>query len=161
MNAVAQPVYQFRPEDRPLLPGGPFSPPHPPLRRLGYGAVGVLAGISATFGNALVSVDVANLAGALGLYVAQASLLPAIYVAMIATTNLVLIKARTQFGIPRTTQALLILYIAAGLAQFILPGFGSTVAVRAASGMAAAALIALSVFYLLQVFPPKARPASS
>src|SRR5262245_60560352 len=160
MNAVAEPVYQFRAEERPLLPGGPFSPSHPPLRRLGYGAVGVLAGIAATFGNALFNVDVANLAGSLGLYVAQASVLPAVYIAMTATTNLVLIKARAQFGIPRTVHALLIVYIAAALAQFVFPGFASAVAVRAASGMAAAALIALSVFYLLQALPPKARPAA-
>lgn len=160
MNAVAEPVYQFKAEERPLFPGGPFSPTHPPLRRLGYAAVGVLAGIGATFGNALVNVDVASLAGSLGLYAAQASLLPAIYIAMTASTNLVLIKARIQFGIPRTVQALLLIYIVAGLAQFVLPGFASAIAVRAASGMAAAALIALSVFYLLQVFPPKARPAA-
>jgi hypothetical protein len=160
MNTVAEPVYQFRPEDRPTLAGGPFAPPHPPLRRLGYGAVGLLAGIAATFGNALVNVDVASLAGSLGVFVAEASLLPAIYIAMNASTNLLLIKARIQLGIPRTTQALLILYIAAGLAQFVFTGLAAAVAVRAASGMAGAALITLSVFYLLQVFPPKARPVA-
>jgi len=157
---LAEPVYQFRPEDRPFLPGGPFAPPHPPLRRLGYGVLGVLAGVAATFGNALVNVDVANLGGALGLYVAQASLLPAVYIAIFASTNLVLVKARIQFGIPRTVHALLGVYIAAGFAQFVFPGFASAVAMRAANGMAAAALIALSIFYLLQVFPPKARPAA-
>ena len=160
MNAVAEPVYEFRPEDRPIAQGGPFAPPHPPLRRAGYGAIGVAAAIGASFGNALVSVDLGSLAGSLGLYVAEASLLTAFFVAMNASTNLILIKARIQFGIPRTTQVLLLVYIAAGLAQFVFTGFASAVAVRAASGMAAAVLIALSVFYLLQVFPPKARPAA-
>jgi len=160
MNSVVEPTYQFKPEDRPLLPGGPFAPPHPPLRRLGYAVIGLLSGVAATFSNALVNVDVANLAGSLGLYVAEASLLPAIFVAMSASTNLLLVKARIQFGIPNTTGALLFLYIVLGLAQFAFPGFASAVAVRAASGMAAGALIAFCIFNLLQVFPPKLRPAA-
>src|SRR4030095_425655 len=101
------PVYQFRPEDRPVMPGGPFAPPHPALRRLGYGAIGLLAAVAAPFSNALVNVDAASLAGSLGLYVAQAVLLPTIFFAMNASTNLMLVKARIQFGIPRTTQTLL------------------------------------------------------
>jgi MFS family permease len=157
---LAEPAYQFRPEDRPVMPGGPFAPPHPALRRLGYGAIGLLAAVAATFSNALVNVDAASLAGSLGLYVAQAVLLPTIFFAMNASTNLMLVKARIQFGIPRTTQALLAVYIVAGLAQFLFAGFVPALVVRAASGMAAAALITLSVFYLLQVFPPKARPAA-
>src|SRR5262245_6330789 len=155
---LAEPIYQFRPEDRPTLAGGPFAPPHPPLRRLGYGAIGVLAGIASTFDNALVNVDVASLAGSLGLYVAEASLLPAMFFAMNASTNLMLIKARVQFGIPGTLNALLVLYIAIGLAQFVFPGYASALAIRAASGLAAGALITFAVFNLLQVFPPKARP---
>src|SRR5262249_10632925 len=100
MSAVAEPGYPFRPEDRPIVAGGPFTPPHPPLRRLGYGLIGLLAGVAASFGNALVNVDVPYLAGSLGLYVAEASLLTAFYVAMNASTNLMLVKARVQFGIP-------------------------------------------------------------
>src|SRR5262245_41924301 len=158
MNAVAEPVYPFRPEDRPAMAGGPFAPPHPPLRRLGYAAIGVLAGIAATFDNALVNVDSASLAGSAGLYVAEMSLLPAMYYAMNGSTNLVLIKARIRFGIPATLNALLMLYIAVGLAQFVFPGFAASLAVRAASGLAAGALTTFAVFNLLQVFPPKARP---
>src|SRR5262245_6218907 len=161
MNLAEPPVvYQFRPEDRPVMPGGPFAPPHPPMRRLGYGAVAVLAGIASTFDNALVNTNVASLAGSLGFFVAEASVLPAIFFAMNASTNLLLIKARIQLGIPRTVYALLILYIAVGLAQFFFTGFAAAVAVRAASGMAAGALIAVTIFYLLQVFPPKLRPAA-
>ena len=152
--------YQFRPEERPLLAGGPFSPPHPLLRRLGYGAIGVLCGIAASFDNALVNVNLPSLVGSAGLDIALASLLPAVYFAMNASTNLLLIKARIQFGIPRTAVALLVLYIAAGLAQFVFTGFASAVAVRAASGMFGGALISMSIFYLLQVFPPKAKPAA-
>jgi len=130
------------------------------MRRLGYAAVGLLCGVAATFDNALVNVNVASLAGSIGLDVVQASLLPAIFYAMNASTNLLLIKGRIQFGIPRTVLTLLALYIAAGLAQFVFTGFASAVAVRAASGMVGGALVTLSIFYLLQVFPPKLKPAA-
>src|SRR5262249_55876714 len=160
MNLAEPPVYEFRPEDRPVLPGGPFAPPHPALRKLGYGAVAVLAGVASTFDNALVNTNVASLAGSLGFYVAEASVLPAIFFAMNASTNLLLIKARIQLGVPRTVYALLGLYIVAGLAQFFFTGFAAAVTVRAASGMAGGALIALRIFFLLQGFPPQLRPAA-
>jgi len=150
--------YQFAPEERPLIPGGPFSPPHPLHRRMAYGAVGLATGIAATFPNGLVTVNVPNLSGPLGVYVAQASLLPAIYVAMNATGNLSLVKARIQFGIFPVTNFLLLLYAGLGLLQILLPGFIMAVLVRAASGVTAAGLTTLTIYYFLQVFTPKTRP---
>jgi len=90
--------------------------------------------------------------------VAEASWLPAIYVAMNATANLSLIKARIQFGVFPVTNALLMIYAIVGLLQIPFPGFASAALVRAASGMAAAGLITLTIYYMLQVFPPKLRP---
>ncbi|GAB3256737.1 hypothetical protein [Chitinimonas naiadis] len=150
--------YQFAPDEQPMFPGSPYSPRHPHLRRVGYGLVALLMGVCATLGNALVTVNVGNLSGALGIYAAEASLLPAIYVAMNACANLMLIKARTQFGIPSVTSGLLVVYILATLAQILLPGFASALLVRAASGMAAAGLTTMTIYNLLQAMPPKVRP---
>lgn len=150
--------YQFAPEERPAFPGSPFVPAHPLGRRLAYGAVGICIGIAATFGNALVNVNVANLSGTLGLYVTEASWLPAIYVAMNATANLSLIKARIRFGIFPVTNALLMLYAVIGLSQILFPGFASAVLVRVACGITAAGLTTLTIYYMLQVFPAKLRP---
>jgi hypothetical protein len=158
MSAAAGSDYHFLPEERPLLPGAPFVPAHPWGRRLAYGAVGICVGIASTFGNALVNVNVANLSGPLGLYVAEASWLPAIYVAMNATANLSLIKARIQYGVFPVTNALLVIYAIVGLLQIPFPGFASAALVRAASGITAAGLLTLGIYYLLQVFPPKLRP---
>ncbi|HET7085400.1 MAG TPA: MFS transporter [Rhizomicrobium sp.] len=151
-------LYQFAPDERPLLPGGPFSPAHPLARRLAYGAIAVVLGVADTFTNALTNVNVPYLAGPLGVYVAQASLLPAIFVAMNATGNLSLVKARIQFGIPRVTNFLLLLYAGLGLLQIPFPGFATAVLVRAACGLTAACLTTMTIYYLMQVFPPKARP---
>jgi len=160
MSRPPSPAYEFAPEERPLFPGSPYSPQHPRLRRLGYAAIAVVMAIAATLGNALVSVNLPNLSGALGVYVAQASLLPAAYVAMNACANLMLIKARQQFGIPAVTHTLLVVYAAAGLLQFVVPGFGTALLVRAVSGMTAGGLTTMAIYNMLQVVPPAKRPAA-
>ncbi|MBU1375072.1 MAG: MFS transporter [Alphaproteobacteria bacterium] len=152
--------YVFAPEERPLFPGSPYSPRHTTQRRIGYALVAVLMAIVASLGNALVTVNIPNLAGALGVYTVEASLLPAAFVAMNACANLLLIKARQQFGIPAITHTLLVIYAAAALAQMIIPGFGMALVVRGVSGMAAAGLTTMTIYCLLQVVPPAKRPAA-
>ena len=121
--------------------------------------MGLLIGTCSTFPNALVSANVANLPGALDSYVAQLSWLPAIYVAMNASANLTLVKARAQFGIPAVTLCLLLLYALAGLAQLVNPTFVAAVVARAINGMMAAALVSLGIYYLLQAVTPKPAPS--
>jgi len=154
----ASDAYAFTAEERPLFPGSPYSPPHPMPRRLAYVGVGLVTGVSSTFPNALVTVNVPNLAGELGVYVAQLSWLPAVYVAFNATANLSLVKARAQFCIPQVTHALLLSYLLAGLLQLAWPTFTAALLVRAVNGVTGAALITMSIYYLLQALPPKMRP---
>lgn len=148
----------FRPEERPLFAGSPFSPAHPAGRRLGYFAIGMFLGVASTFCNALTTVNTGNIAGPIGLYAAEAGALPAIYVALNASANLTLVKARAQFGIPQVTSFFLSLYVLMGLAQFATSGFWATAALRASSGMAAGALVTVGVYYLMQALPPKVKP---
>ena len=152
--------YKFAPEEHPLLPGSPYSPAHPAWRRGVYAVVGLQAAITATLGNALISTNVPNLAGSLGEYVAVVAILPAFYVAMNATGNLSIVKARIQWGIPAVTLGALGLYAFTALLQLVFPNLGFAIATRAANGLAAAALITVSIYYLFQVFPPKLRPAA-
>ena len=154
----AAPPYAFGPDERPLFPGSPYSPHHPLARRVGYGLVAVVTALAATLGNALVTVNVPNLSGALGLYPAQAALLPAAYVAMNASANLLLIKARQQFGIPAVTHALLTAYAAAALLQFVAHGLWPALLIRAVSGMTAAGLTTMTIYNFLQTVPPAKRP---
>src|SRR5271154_7641294 len=135
--------YQFAPDERPAFVGSPFSPQHPSWRRAMYACVALLTGLCSTFPNALVTVNVGSISGSLGLYVAQASWLPAIYVAMNATGNLTLIKARAQFGIPAVMYALLTGYAVAALLQLAFPSFASAIVIRAINGMTSAALVTL------------------
>lgn len=150
--------HMFRPEERPMFAGSPFSPAHPGRRRLAYLAVGLFLGATSTFGNALTTVNSGYIAGPLGLFAAEAAALPAVYVAMNASANLTLVKARAQFGIPEVTGIALLFYALAGLWQFAMPGFAAAVLMRAVSGMEAAALITLGIYYLMQALPSKAKP---
>jgi hypothetical protein len=147
------PDYQFAPEDHPLIPGSPYSPLHPFPRRVCYALIALLLGITSTTGNALVTVNIPNLAGTLGLYVYQATLLPAIFVAMNACSNLVMVKSRIQFGIPATVRTFLILFACTALLQFVIPNFAAAVVQRASSGLMAGALTSLTIYYLFQVIP--------
>src|SRR5262245_56645364 len=160
MAGMAEPAYQFTPAEYPLLPGGPYSPTHAPWRRAAYAGVAVVTGTSATLGNALISTNVPSLAGSHGEYAATVQLLPAIYVAITASANLLLVKSRIHWGIPAVTQGVLALYAVVASLQLAFPSLALAVATRAASGLTAAALIAHTIFYLLQVFPPKLRPAA-
>lgn len=152
--------YDFAPEERPALPGSPFSPRHSAGRRVAYAGTALLCGLSATFCNGLFTTNAPALAGALGLTIVQASLLPAVYVAFNAAANLLLVKARIQFGIPIVTLSLLFVYMVAALWQIFVPNYGSAILVRAAAGLAGAALTTMTIYNLFQVFPAKARPAA-
>ena len=151
-------AHSFRPEERPLFAGSPFSPSHPGRRRLAYFAIGLFFGASSTFGNALTTVNSGSIAGGLSLYAAEAAALPAIYVAMNASANLSLVKARAQFGIPEVSCFFLAIYAVVGIGQFFFSGFAAAAMMRAASGMAAASLITIGIYYLMQALPPKAKP---
>jgi hypothetical protein len=147
--------YWFSPEERHVLPGAPFKLSHPLRRSVAYAGVGIATGIASTFGNSLISVNVVNLSGSLGLDLTEANWLLAIYYAMIATANLTLVKARVQFGIPNATFGLLAAYAVIGLLQIPFPGFLTAAMTRAICGLSAGMLIALSLFYLVQAFPGK------
>jgi hypothetical protein len=151
-------TYQFSPDELPRTPGSPYTPRHSVPRRVVYALVGCLVGTVTTFPNALVSVNVATISGSLGLYVAQATWLPALYYAMNASANLTLVKARVQFGIPVVTLTLLSCYAIADVIQLVFPCFATAALVRIVNGLTAAALVTLSSHYFLQVFPPKLRP---
>jgi len=150
--------YVFTPADRPTLPGSPYVPEHPGSRRFAYGLIAIVVALAATLGNALVTVNLSNLAGGLSLYQAEVSWLPALYVAFNATANLTLIKARIQFGVLRVTYVLLGGYVVMLGWQLLAPSFGAEMAVRAASGLCASGLTTLTVYNLLQAAPAKLRP---
>ena len=149
--------WTFAEHERPALPGSPASPEHPGARRLAYAAIGTLLGITGGLGTALVSVNTTTLQGSLGLDPAEIAWLPTAYVMTNVSVNLLLIKFRQQYGLRPFAMIFLGLYAALTLAHLFVHGFGSAIAVRAASGMAGAAVSSLALYYIMQALPAKWR----
>jgi MFS family permease len=149
--------WEFAEHERPALPGSPGAPEHAGRLRLAYGAIAVLVGLTGGLGNALVSANTTVLAGALGLDPAEIAWLPAAYVMTNTSVNLLLIKFRQQFGLRPFALIFLWIYAALTFLHLFVHGFWSAIAVRAASGMAGAALSSLCLYYSMQALPTKWR----
>lgn len=149
---------QWHPDERPTLPGGPSFPKHSTPRRIAYFLIGTLVTITGGLGNALVTVNLVNLQGTLGVFAAEVNWLPTAYVMTNVSMNLLLVKFRQQFGLRAFTEFFLVLYALITFAHLFVNDLGSAIAVRAAHGMAGAALSTLGLYYSLQAFKKEWRP---
>lgn len=159
--SVAVGDYSFSPEEKPLFPGAPYSPRHSSKNRVIYAFSAAVMALASGLGNGLITSNINSIAGDMGLYVAEANLLVAVYVAFNATANLLLVKARVQFGIPATMHVVLGALIAAQIVQILAPSLGTAILARAVSGIAAGGLTTLSLYNIFQVFPLRLRPIAA
>ncbi|MFT4257072.1 MAG: MFS transporter [Pseudoxanthomonas sp.] len=144
---------EWLPHERPTLPGSASTPLHAPLRRVQYGAVGVIVALTGGLSNALVTANLPYLQGALGAYAWEMAWLPAAFVMTNASANLLLVKFRQQFGLRLFTEIFLGLYVLATAAHLFVNDLHSAIAVRAAHGLVGAALSSLGIYYMIQAFP--------
>ncbi|HET9511882.1 MAG TPA: MFS transporter, partial [Sphingomonas sp.] len=156
-RALAEERWDYAPHEAPIMPGSPGSPAHPARRKAAYVAVAVLLGLTGGLGNALVAVNTGMLGGSLGLDPVQVAWLPTVYVMTNVSINLLLIKFRQQFGLRPFALIFLGVYALLCLAHLFVSDFSSAIAVRAASGMAAAPLSTFALYYIMQAMPPAAR----
>jgi MFS family permease len=143
---------QWHPDEKPMLPGSPSTPAHPTWLRFAYLFVGIVVTLTGGLGNALVSVNLVNLQGALGAYATETAWLPAVYVMTNVSMNLLLVKFRQQFGLRLFTEFFLVLYALVTFGHLFVHDLVSAIAVRAAHGMVGAALSTLGLYYTLQAF---------
>ncbi|WP_294189895.1 MFS transporter [uncultured Sphingomonas sp.] len=149
--------WTFAQHELPALPGSPGSPDHPTSRRVAYALIGVLLGLTAGFGNALITANTTTLQGALGLDPAEIAWLPTVYVMTNVSINLLMIKFRQEFGLRPFAIIFLAIYVVVTFAHLFVRDFSSAVLVRAAGGMAGAPISSLALYYLMQGFPAKWR----
>ncbi|UIJ45155.1 MFS transporter [Sphingomonas cannabina] len=149
--------WEFAPHEMPAMPGSPGSPEHPNRRRIAYGIIAVLLGLTGGFGSALISANTTTLQGSLGLDPAEIAWLPTVYVMTNTSINLLLIKFRQQFGLRPFAIIFLGIYAALTLGHLFVRDFWSAIVVRAASGMAGAAVSSLCLYYMMQALPAKWR----
>jgi MFS family permease len=150
-------AYQFKPHERPIIPGSPFNPDHPLGRMVAYGLIGMLAGLTGGLGNNLVTANLTYFQGTLGLTAEEAAWIPAAYATTYVCANLILVKFRQQFGLLLFIRLILTAYALVTLMHLFVHGFWSAVLVRAMSGIAAAGLNTLGVLTWFQAMPPAKR----
>lgn len=155
-TAIAS-AYQFKPHERPFLPGSPATPDHPFARRVGYFAIGILLGLTGGFSNALLLANLPQIQGSLGLSQVQGGWLTAISSMTSVCMSMLLIKFRQQFGMQRFTRVFLSAFLVLNVLQLIVHSFGVQLIVRGASGIVASALTTLCFLYIMQALPAAAR----
>jgi MFS family permease len=153
MAQLLRPIPNWEEHEKPTLPGSASMPYHTPAVRLAYALVAILVGITGGLGNALVSANLPTIQGQLGLTPSEATWLPAAYVMVNITVNLLVFKFRQQYGLRLFAEIGLALYAAVTLLHLLVGGFTMAVAVRAVSGFAGASATTLSMLYMLQAMP--------
>ncbi|ATQ73166.1 MFS transporter [Massilia violaceinigra] len=139
--------------EKPTMPGSASMPWHPPHIRFAYACVALLVGITGGLGNALVSANLPAIQGTLGLTPAEAAWLPAAYIMVNVTSNLMVFKFRQQFGLRLFAEIGLSLYAFVTLLHLLVGGFEMAILVRAVSGLAGATTSTLAMLYMLQAAP--------
>jgi MFS family permease len=124
-------------------------------RALGFGAVSVLLGLTQGFGLNLVGSNLAAIQGSLGATAAEVSWLTSAYFTTALSASMLLAKARTQFGLRTFANAGLLFFLTVALFHLVTRDLVSAIAARAALGLAAAALSALAVLYMMEAFPKR------
>jgi len=140
-----------------MMPGSPATPDHPLRRRVGYFAAGILIGLTGGFVNGLLTANLPQIQGALGLTSEEAGWLTAAYSMTNVCMSLLLIKFRQQFGIQRFTRIFLFAFLILNVVQLFVHSYGTELIVRAASGVVASGLSTLGLFYFMQAMPAKWR----
>jgi MFS family permease len=153
MPKYLEPVPNWAPHERPTMPGSPSTPLHSPPVRVAYALISVLLGLTGGLGNALLSANLPNIQGHLGLTPSQGAWLPAAYLMVNVSANLLLVKFRQQYGLRRFAEIGLPLYALLTIAHVFIDSFPMAVLVRAASGLAGATVSTLATLYMLQAFP--------
>src|ERR1700722_19390721 len=147
--------YGFGPEERALVAGGPARPPHALWRRWLYGALGVLLGLSGGLDNALVTVNLPYLLGALQADASEAAWVSTAYSMTYVAMNLLLVRFRQQFGLRLFAMLALSGFCLVILVHVLVHGLAGAILVHGAAGIATAPFTTMSVYYLMSAMPPE------
>lgn len=150
---VLAPLPDWEPHEKPFLPGSPAAISHAWPTRVAYALVAILVGLTGGLGSALITANLPTIQGQLGLTPAEGAWLPAAYVMVNVTANLLVFKFRQQFGMRLFAELALGVYAVLALLHLVIDGYTMAVLVRAASGFVGAAASTLAVLYMLQALP--------
>lgn len=147
-----EPIPRWEEHEKPSMPGSPSTPRHSWPVRFAYAGVAVLLSLTAGLGTALVSTNLPNIQGHLGLTPVEGAWLPAIYLMVNISANLLLFKVRQQYGLRLFAEIGLPIYALVTFLHLFADSYPMALFVRAVSGFAGATVSTLATMYMLQAF---------
>lgn len=108
--------------------------------------------IAASLSNGFVIANLPIFQGEYGLTPSQAAWLPAAYVMANVSANLILFKARQQYGLRLFSEIGLLVFIGVLILHLIVQTYEMALIVRFIAGLAAAPLSSLGMYYTMQAF---------
>ena len=134
--------------------GRVMPPPMPLWKTACYMLAALLLALTQGLGMNLISANIPQIQGELGVTTNEAMWLLAAYMAPYASMSLILIKARTQFGLRNFAEVGILAFVVVAVLNLYAEDFESALVVRFFSGMVAAPLGSLSFLYMLEGVPP-------
>ncbi|NIE95766.1 MFS transporter [Acinetobacter sp. C26M] len=139
-------------DERPTLPGSPAAIAHARPKRFAYFFIGLFICIAASLSNGFIVANLPIFQGEYGLTPSQAAWLPAAYVMANVSSNLILFKARQQYGLRLFSEIGLLAFIAVLVLHIFVKTYEMALFVRFIAGLAAAPLSSLGMYYTMQAF---------
>lgn len=139
-------------DERPTLPGSPAAIAHAKPKRFAYFIIGLFICIAASLSNGFIIANLPIFQGEYGLTPSQAAWLPAAYVMANVSSNLILFKARQQYGLRLFSEIGLLVFIAVLILHIFVKTYEMALFVRFIAGLAAAPLSSLGMYYTMQAF---------
>ncbi|WP_353142611.1 MFS transporter [Acinetobacter pragensis] len=149
---LLEPAPDWTPEEKPTLPGSPAAIAHPTYKRLLYFFIGLFVAISGSLSNGFITANLPLIQGEYGLTPSEAAWIPAAYVMANVSSNLILFKARQQYGLRLFSEIGLVMFISVLILHLYVHTFEMAVFVRIVSGLVAAPLSSLGMYYIMQAF---------
>ena len=147
-----EPAPAWTAEEKPTLPGSPGQILHPVPKRFLYFFIGLFITLSAGLSNGFITANLPAIQGEYGLTPLEAAWIPAIFVMANVSSNLILFKARQQYGLRFFSEIGLIVFIAVLILHLFVRDFEMALFVRFISGLTAAPLSSLGIYYTMQAF---------
>lgn len=149
---LLEPAPDWTTEEKPTLPGSPAAIAHPSYKRFLYFFIGLFIAISGSLSNGFITANLPLIQGEYGLTSSEIAWIPAAYVMANVSSNLILFKARQQYGLRLFSEIGLLMFIAVLILHIFVNTFEMAVFVRLISGLVAAPLSSLGMYYIMQAF---------
>ncbi|RKG42568.1 MULTISPECIES: MFS transporter [Acinetobacter] len=149
---LLEPAPDWTAEEKPTLPGSPAAIAHPTYKRYLYFCIGLFVALSGSLSNGFITANLPLIQGEYGLTPSEVAWIPAAYVMANVSSNLILFKARQQYGLRLFSEIGLVAFIAVLILHLFVHTFEMAVFVRIVSGLVAAPLSSLGMYYIMQAF---------